>query len=416
MVRAAPKVRRAQNGRVVTGGFVSSECVGVGWSRLLQPQNLLHFVHGEFPASSLSQRFPPAAICYVPSCPQIKKPIRTQHCFSCDACVAKQDHHSIWINGCIGASISGRVVANGQRDLTGLLSSRCQEPSLLRPLPALAHADGKLDVLLLPHVWVAWRSCPPRESGLTGRSFRRLLVVSDWANHCVLHYADQGLWAAASALVDCSPWLLCIFFLAFYHTCWSASVLLVQLYQVTFKADMMQQLLCFPFISVSTEVEQKTWRRWQKSHIYLCIIGLRGPPAGADRLPGTDLSRADHPDVPAEETQTVRLPQTESVQVSSRRTLFSSFSAGSWPVSPCPQSGCGPESGFLLPAALLWPLQTSHHRLDAAVPARPRTSDVRSRRHGLTTQGQGSNPKMILDQKSRVYLFMFSVTFGSFWS
>lgn len=41
--------------------------------------------------------------------------------------------------------------ANGQHHLTGLLSSRCQEPPLLRPLPALAHADGKLDVLLLPH-------------------------------------------------------------------------------------------------------------------------------------------------------------------------------------------------------------------------------------------------------------------------
>lgn len=40
--------------------------------------------------------------------PQIKKPMRTQHCFSCDACVAKQDHHSIWINGCIGTSSSAR--------------------------------------------------------------------------------------------------------------------------------------------------------------------------------------------------------------------------------------------------------------------------------------------------------------------
>lgn len=60
------------------------------------------------------------------------------------------------------------------------------------------------------------------------------VFISDWANHCVLHYAEQGLWGAVTALVDCSPWLLCIFFLAFYHTCWSASILLVQLYQVTF--------------------------------------------------------------------------------------------------------------------------------------------------------------------------------------
>lgn len=56
--------------------------------------------------------------------------------------------------------------------------------------------------------------------------------LPDWASRCPLHYADQGLWAAVSALVGCSPWLLCIFFLAFYHTCWSASILLLQLYQV----------------------------------------------------------------------------------------------------------------------------------------------------------------------------------------
>lgn len=56
--------------------------------------------------------------------------------------------------------------------------------------------------------------------------------LPDWASRCTLRYAEQGLWAAVSALVACSPWLLCIFFLAFYHTCWSASILLLQLYQV----------------------------------------------------------------------------------------------------------------------------------------------------------------------------------------
>lgn len=61
-------------------------------------------MHGEFPsydphgrsAGVLSRR---AALSL-----QIKKPMRTQHCFSCDACVARQDHHSIWINGCVGTS------------------------------------------------------------------------------------------------------------------------------------------------------------------------------------------------------------------------------------------------------------------------------------------------------------------------
>uniref|UniRef100_A0A672QT18 Palmitoyltransferase n=1 Tax=Sinocyclocheilus grahami TaxID=75366 RepID=A0A672QT18_SINGR len=33
----------------------------------------------------------------------MRKPMRANHCFSCNTCVAKQDHHSIWINGCIGA-------------------------------------------------------------------------------------------------------------------------------------------------------------------------------------------------------------------------------------------------------------------------------------------------------------------------
>uniref|UniRef100_A0AAY4EWB7 Palmitoyltransferase n=1 Tax=Denticeps clupeoides TaxID=299321 RepID=A0AAY4EWB7_9TELE len=33
----------------------------------------------------------------------MRKPMRANHCFSCDACIAKQDHHSVWINNCIGA-------------------------------------------------------------------------------------------------------------------------------------------------------------------------------------------------------------------------------------------------------------------------------------------------------------------------
>lgn len=28
--------------------------------------------------------------------------MRAHHCFSCNSCIAKQDHHSVWINGCIG--------------------------------------------------------------------------------------------------------------------------------------------------------------------------------------------------------------------------------------------------------------------------------------------------------------------------
>uniref|UniRef100_H3C8I4 Palmitoyltransferase n=1 Tax=Tetraodon nigroviridis TaxID=99883 RepID=H3C8I4_TETNG len=124
--------------------------------------------------------FNPRVFCT--SC-MIKKPMRTQHCYMCDACVAKQDHHSIWINGCIGAR-------NHHYYVLFLLS------------------------LTLMGSWMFY-GC-----------------FVHWVTHCPLRYAEQGLWGAASALVDCSPWLLCVFFLAFYHTCWSSSILLVQLYQI----------------------------------------------------------------------------------------------------------------------------------------------------------------------------------------
>lgn len=59
-----------------------------------------------------------------------------------------------------------------------------------------------------------------------------LCLCSDWTIHCVLHYEEQGLWGVVSGLVSCSPWVLAIFLLAFYHTCWSGLVLVLQLYQV----------------------------------------------------------------------------------------------------------------------------------------------------------------------------------------
>uniref|UniRef100_A0A8C9Z186 Palmitoyltransferase n=1 Tax=Sander lucioperca TaxID=283035 RepID=A0A8C9Z186_SANLU len=115
----------------------------------------------------------------------IKKPMRTSHCFQCDCCVAKQDHHSIWTNGCIGAR-------NHYYFVLFLLS------------------------LVLMGAWMFY-GC-----------------LTYWLTHCVLHYEEQGLWGVVSALVSCSPWLLTIFFLAFYHTCWSGLTLLLQLYQIAF--------------------------------------------------------------------------------------------------------------------------------------------------------------------------------------
>lgn len=55
------------------------------------------------------------------------------------------------------------------------------------------------------------------------------------------------------------------------------------------------------------------------------------------------------------------------------------------PLTVSLQSGRVAEPGVLLPAALLRPLQTGHHRLDAAVSARPRSEHVRTHRHDLTS-------------------------------
>ncbi|XP_061670904.1 putative palmitoyltransferase ZDHHC13 isoform X1 [Syngnathoides biaculeatus] len=115
----------------------------------------------------------------------IKKPVRASHCQRCDACVAKQDHHSVWTNTCIGAR-------NHLYFVLFLLS------------------------LFLMGVWM----------------FYGCLVY--WSTHCIVHYEQQGLVGGAFAVVDCSPWLLCIFLLALYHTCWSSFILLLQLYQIAF--------------------------------------------------------------------------------------------------------------------------------------------------------------------------------------
>ncbi|TKS70445.1 Palmitoyltransferase ZDHHC13 [Collichthys lucidus] len=114
-----------------------------------------------------------------------KKPMRTNHCFSCDACGAKQDHHSVWTNSCIGAR-------NHHYFILFLFS------------------------LMLMGAWMFY-GC-----------------LKYWTTHCVLHYEEQGLWGVVSGLVSCSPWVLAIFLLAFYHTCWSGLVLVLQLYQIAF--------------------------------------------------------------------------------------------------------------------------------------------------------------------------------------
>ncbi|XP_034015372.1 palmitoyltransferase ZDHHC13 [Thalassophryne amazonica] len=115
----------------------------------------------------------------------IKKPVRSFHCFLCDACVAKQDHHSMWTNSCIG-------VRNHHFFVLFLLS------------------------FMMLGVWMLY-GC-----------------LAYWLRHCAVNYEEQGLGGFVAALISCSPWVLSVFVLAFYHTCWSVVTLLLQLYQIAF--------------------------------------------------------------------------------------------------------------------------------------------------------------------------------------
>ncbi|CAG5849196.1 unnamed protein product, partial [Menidia menidia] len=112
----------------------------------------------------------------------VRKPVRAMHCFSCDACVAKQDHHSVWTNTCIGAR-------NHHYFVLFVFS------------------------FVLMGAWMFY-GC-----------------LRHWQAHCQLNYQEQGLWGAVPALVSCSPWVLGIFLLAFYFTCLFGLTLLQQLYQ-----------------------------------------------------------------------------------------------------------------------------------------------------------------------------------------
>ncbi|XP_077084139.1 putative palmitoyltransferase ZDHHC13 isoform X1 [Siphateles boraxobius] len=115
----------------------------------------------------------------------MRKPMRANHCFNCNACVAKQDHHSIWINGCIGAR---------------------NHPFFVLFLVALNFLC----------IWTFYGS------------------IKYWSKHCPLHYTEEGVWGAVTALMGCSPWVLYIFCFAFFHTCWASILLLLQLYQIAF--------------------------------------------------------------------------------------------------------------------------------------------------------------------------------------
>uniref|UniRef100_A0A671M244 Palmitoyltransferase n=1 Tax=Sinocyclocheilus anshuiensis TaxID=1608454 RepID=A0A671M244_9TELE len=115
----------------------------------------------------------------------MRKPMRANHCFSCNACVAKQDHHSIWINGCIGAR---------------------NHPYFVLFLVALNFLC----------IWMFYGS------------------IMYWSKHCPPHYTEEGVWGVVTTLTGCSPWVLYIFCFAFLNASWASILLLVQLYQIAF--------------------------------------------------------------------------------------------------------------------------------------------------------------------------------------
>ncbi|KAK1798619.1 hypothetical protein P4O66_006911, partial [Electrophorus voltai] len=114
----------------------------------------------------------------------MRKPMRAHHCFSCNACITKQDHHSVWINGCIGAR-------NHQFFILFLV------------------------LLTLLGCWMFYGS------------------LMYWSKHCIGHYPDDGMWGAVTGFVGCSPWVLYIFCMAFFHTTWVSILLAQQMYQVS---------------------------------------------------------------------------------------------------------------------------------------------------------------------------------------
>lgn len=79
-------------------------------------------------------------------------------------------------------------------------------------------------------------------------------------------------------------------------------------------------------------------------------------------------------------------------------------------MSSLSQLGRGEEPGLLLQAAVLRHLQAGRHRLDAAVPARPRPARVRTPRHGVTSQrarGRGSGFYCGSGPKSTECIYLF---------
>ncbi|MBN3289669.1 ZDH13 Palmitoyltransferase, partial [Polypterus senegalus] len=113
----------------------------------------------------------------------VRRPARSLHCFLCDCCVAKHDHHSIWTNNCIGAGNHRYFVA----------------------------------FLFFLSLVLGWM-------------FYGTAVY--WSSHCTFNYSNEGIWGVLIQVVTCSPWVLYIFIIVCVHATWSSLMLLSQIYQV----------------------------------------------------------------------------------------------------------------------------------------------------------------------------------------
>ncbi|NXJ46347.1 ZDH13 Palmitoyltransferase, partial [Spizaetus tyrannus] len=115
----------------------------------------------------------------------VRKPLRSMHCLACDSCVARYDHHSVWIGQCIG------------------IGNHCSYLLFL-------------SFLTMTGVWLLYGT---------------LLY---WSSHCATSYHQDGAWVYFTQIISCSPWVSYIFAVACFHTVWASLWLTVQLYQIAF--------------------------------------------------------------------------------------------------------------------------------------------------------------------------------------
>ncbi|KAK6472565.1 palmitoyltransferase ZDHHC13 [Huso huso] len=115
----------------------------------------------------------------------VHRPMRSMHCFACDSCVARHDHHSLWTNGCIGTG--------NHRYFLGFVF-----------------------FLSLVGGWMFYGT------------------IVYWSSHCPTNYQEDGVWGFAIQIVSCSPWVMFIFTVVLIHTSWSSLLLLTQLYHIAF--------------------------------------------------------------------------------------------------------------------------------------------------------------------------------------